>query len=121
MIISPLAKQIALLAEEFELPIVLYAHTKGDVTGPEFSMEDIRQKKTITLISEFCYLIHRFKSTNMNSFIQTRKHRGYNVKNYFHEIILNRELNLIANYIPSTLGQYKTKLKQYRDIGKNES
>jgi len=117
--ISPMAKQLSSLADEFNIPIVIYAHTKGEVNGPDFTMEDIRQKKTITNLAEFVYLVHRFNSTEIPSFLQTRKYRGYPIKNYFHQLTYNKDMGIVAGMMGSSLSSYRMKLKEYREIGKN--
>lgn len=118
--ISPLAKGLANLSDKANIPLVVYAHTKGDIESPDFSMEDIRQKKTIVNLAEFCYLIHRYHGSNINSELQIRKYRGYPVKNNFYGLIYNFDMGIIQSYIPSSLHNYRAKNKQYREIGKEK-
>lgn len=112
--ISPLAKRIQSICRNKMIPFVVFAHTKGDVTGPGFSMEEIRQKKTITMIAEFCYLIHRFSGTKADSFLQVVKHRGYPLENWFFKMKYNMQTRIIDGFVPSDRDDFKDALKIYR-------
>ena len=119
--ISPLAKNLSYIADDFNIPLIIYAHTGGDIGGADFNMEDIRQKKTITHLAEYCYLIHRFQSTSINSYIHTRKHRGSEIKSYYHQMIFNPEMGIIDRFIPSSLASYKAQVQAYKEIGKERN
>lgn len=112
--ISLLAKRLQHACRDLVIPFLIFAHTRGDVNEPGFSMEDIRQKKTITLLTEFCYLIHRFSSTRANSYLQIVKHRGYPVKDWFYELAYNYDLGIVDKMRKADRDEFKERLKEYR-------
>jgi len=113
--ISPMAKGLQLLCRAFRIPFLVFAHTTGQITGPQFSLEDIRQKKTICNISEFAYLIHRFLGTNMQTYIEVRKSRGFNSAVYYYKSKYCTDRKIMTHYFNSTKGEYQESLKTYKE------
>lgn len=97
---SQRASLLKKFANAWNIPIVIIAHTKAEITenyNGIINMNDIRGNKSIVNISQFFYILQTFTSgVKKFSTLRLAKHRGYVVSDTIYQLIFAKPVKMFA-------------------------
>ena len=118
-----ISKALKNLAQKYNIPIVLIAHTGADV-GENYprmiTANNIRGSKTLVNLAEFFYILQVFNVENhRHLFLKIEKHRGYVVKSKLFKLLFHEKTKIFAKSEKKDFEEFKEIFKQRNILGRD--